>query len=121
MSVYTQDHAGALADVKAAGAAVTFTLENPGTLDEATGLYTSASSTTVSGYAVRDRGNPKTYESLSLKQSEAPTLFFTPSTFGSLPLPGYTVVWGSVTYTVRDVEPLAPDGTAIGAYVVVAR
>ena len=121
MSTYAPDHASALADVADAGAAVTFTSTNPGTLDEATGLYTSGTTTTTAGYAVRVRGTPKTYVALSLKESEAPTLLFTPTTYGSLPSLNATVAWGGVTYTVRDVEPVAPNGTAILARVVVAR
>lgn len=118
---YAPDHAGALADVKAAGAAVTFTFRNPGTYDEATGLFTSAGTSSVAGYAVRVRGNPKTYDRLSLKQSEAPTLLFTPNTYGALPQMDHVVTWNSIVYTVRDVEPVAPDGSAILAKIVVAR
>lgn len=121
MSVYTADHIDALSAVQESGMAVTFTYRNPGTLDAATGLYTGSSTTTVSGYAVRTRGNPKTYDRLTLKQSEAPSLFFVPSTFGALPLPGYEVTMGSVKYTVRDVDPVAPDGTALAARIVVSR
>lgn len=118
---FAPQHASALATVSRKGAAVTFTFKNPGTYDEATGLFSGASTTTITGSAVRVRGNPKTYDRLSLKQSEAPTLLFTPETYGSLPEMDYTVTWNSIVYTVRDVEPVAPDGTAILAKIVVAR
>lgn len=118
---YAADHAGAVADVQAAGARVTFTLSSPGTYTDATDAWTSATTTTVAGYAIRVGGNPVRYAELNLRQSEAPTLLFTPSTYGSLPALGSSVTWNSLVYTVRDVQPLAPDGTAILARVVVAR
>ena len=117
---FAVDHASAAADFTDAGA-VTFTREIAGTFDEATGLYSGASESTVVGRAYRVRGNPKTYDRLSLKQSEAPTLLFRPTTYGQLPLPDDKVTWSSVEYTVRDIEPVAPDGTAIIAKIVVAR
>lgn len=118
---YASDHAGALADVKAAGATVTFTLSSPGTYDAATDTYTSAVTTYVSGAAIRVAGNPLAYQALELIQSEAPTLLFTPTTYGSLPALQSAVTWGGATYTVRSVDPLAPDGTAILARIVVAK
>jgi hypothetical protein len=121
MANYAPDHAAALADVADAGADADFTFENPGTLDEATGLYTSASTTTVSGKAIQTKGESKTYDRLGLKQSEAPTLFWVPDTLGQLPLPDYRITWGSRNLVVRDVDPIAPDGTALAARVVVSR
>jgi hypothetical protein len=121
MANYAPDHAAALADVADAGADADFTFEDPGTLDEATGLYTSASTTTVSGKAIQTRGNPKTYERLSLKQSEAPSLFWVPDTLGQLPLPDYRITWGGRALVARDIDPIAPNGTAIAARIVVSR
>ena len=118
---YSEDHASALADVQDAGASVAFSLVSAGTHDPATDTWSGGSTTTVTGSAVRTAGNPERYKALELVESEAPTLFFTPDTYGSLPDQGSTVSWGGVTYTVRDVDPVAPDGTAIGAYVVIAR
>lgn len=121
MTAYAAEAAGALADIKAAGAAVTFSRRVPGTYDESTGLTSSSTLTSVAGYAMRVRGNPKTLDRLSLKESEAPTLLFAPSTSGSVPLPNDSVSWGGVTYIARDVDEVSPDGTAIIAKVVVAR
>lgn len=111
----------ALADVSEAGSAVTFTFASPGTYDEATDRYSGASSTTVAGHAIRIDGDPKKYEALELTQAEAVTLLFTSTTYGQLPALGAEVTWNSVAYWVRDVEPLAPDGTAIRARIVVTR
>jgi hypothetical protein len=118
---YTADHAGALADIQEAGSAVTFTFASPGTYTASTGLFAGDTTTTVTGAAIRVTGNPLRYQALGLTQTEAPTLLFAPTTYGSLPVLGASVVFGGVTYTVRDVEPLALDGTTIIANVVVAR
>ena len=101
--------------------AVTFTHSTPGTYDAATDTWGTPVTTTVTGEAVRVRGDPETYRALGLIQSENPTLLFTPATYGEAPEPGYTVEWSNVVYTVRDVNPVAPDGVMILARVVVSR
>lgn len=116
---YVSDHKGALADVKDAGAAVTFTLVT-NTYDAATDTSTSETST-VQGYAVRVNGDPKRYEALGLVEADAPTLLFVPTTFGEEPPLSARVTWGGVSYTVRDVAPLAPDGNSILSRCVVSR
>lgn len=120
MGNYASDHSDALATVADAGAAATFTLTSPGTYDESTGTWSTPTTSTVTGSAVEVGGDPDTYERLSLIRSSAPSLFFTPDTYGSLPTVGYTVTWGGVSYTVKDVLPLSPDGTAIAATILVA-
>lgn len=111
----------ALADVSEAGSAVTFTFANPGNYDEATDTYSGASSSTVAGFAIRIDGDPKRYEELELQQVDAVTLLFTPTTYGELPALGSHVTWNDIVYMVRDVEPVAPDGPAVRARVVVTR
>jgi len=118
---YTQQHASSHATLKRKGAAVTFTHASPGAYDATTDTHTSPASTTVAGYAIQDAGNPEQYKALDLIESEAPTLFFTPTTFGSLPALNDTVSWNSVTWFVRSILPIAPDGTAIAARIVVSR
>lgn len=120
MTKYAADHAGALADLTEAGAAVTFTRTTPGTYDAATDTHTAPVTSSVTGSAIKVSGRPKKYEALGLKESEAPTLLFAPTTYGSLPALGASVTFGGTTYTVRDVDSVAIDGTAIIAYVVVA-
>lgn len=120
MTKFAADHAGALADLAEAGASVTFTLTTPGTYDAATDTHSSPTTSTVTGSAIKVSGRPKKYEALGLRESEAPTLLFAPTTYGQLPALGASVAWGSATYTVRDVDSVAIDGTAIIAYVVVA-
>ena len=118
---YAPDHSGAYADLLADGAPVTFAFVTQGTYDPATDTFGAATTSTVTGAAIRVSGNPLRYSQLGLVQSESPTLLCAPTTFGSLPTLGATVTWGGTTYTVRDVEPLAPDGTAILFRAVVAR
>ena len=100
--------------------AVTFTRTTTTYTDPTTGATTVATSTVV-GQAMRVRGRPYTYQALSLIESEAPTLFFTPTTYGECPQPGDTVTWANIAYRVRDVDPIAPDGVVIAARIVVVR
>ena len=98
---------------------VTFTRTTQ-TYNPTTGVTTSATST-VAGHAIRVRGDTETYRALSLIQSEAPTLLFTPATYGEVPQPGDAVTWAHVDYRVRDVNPLEPDGVVILARVIIIR
>lgn len=118
---YATEHASALGQITDAGTAVTFTKVVPGEYDAATDTWTDDDDQTVSGYAIRVKGDPETYQSLGLVEHEAPTLLFAPTTYGDLPALGATVAWGGEAYTVKNVDPLAPDGTAIIARVVVQR
>lgn len=103
----------------------TFTRTNPGTYDPETGLYSSASTSTITGSAIMVRGKPQRYEALGLNLATMPSLLFTPddyqlSAFSSdFVQPGDTVSWRGVTYTVQDVEPIAPDGVVIMARIIV--
>lgn len=81
----------------------------------------TVTSSEIVGVAVRVEGNPITYQRLGLVESEAPTLCFSPRTYGETPAPGDKITWGQVQYTVRDVNPLAPDGVTILAHLVIAR
>lgn len=103
------------------GAAVTFTLTSPGIEDPEAGTWSSGSTSTVTGYASRVRGDVERYQALNLIEAEAPTLEFAPDTYGDLPALNSSVSWGGVSYFVRDIDPVAPDGSVISARVIVAR
>jgi hypothetical protein len=120
---YAADHAGALADLRADGAAVTFTLSSGGAHDPATGLFTApATASTVTGVAVQVAADPKTYARLGLLESEAVSLLTATDTFGESIALGSRFTWGGQTYTVREVGyGAAPAGTAIVSTVVGAR
>lgn len=117
---YQTEHADALADVKEAGAAVTFTKTVVTGYDETTGVQTTGT-VTVAGYAIRRPGKLETYERLGLIESAAPTLFFVPETYGEEPPLGASCSWGGQQHTAADVLPLEPDGEAIAARVVIKR
>jgi hypothetical protein len=102
---YTTDHASALADVKAAGAAITFTL----------------GATTVAGYAIPIGGMPKQYRSSRLVEGQGPVLFFVPTTYGQRPPLNALGTWNAKEYAVKSEEPFDPDGTAIFSYVALDR
>ena len=105
MTKYGTDHAGAYADIKNAGAEVSFRKKT----------------TTVSGSALQIRGDPEEYEALKLVQKEALTLLFVAETYGDSPLLGAFCEWGELRYQVEASRKLAPDGTAVLSRVIVSR
>lgn len=118
---YAQTHANALRLVTRKGSPITFTLTSPGTLDPATDHFSGATVTSVSGSAVQDNGDPEQYAQMGLTMSDPRTLWFEPTTYGQEPPLSATCVWGTTTYTVKNVRTTSPDGTMIGCYVVVSR
>jgi len=97
---YSREHADALADISAAGEAVTFG--------------------SVSGFAIEVPGNPAKYTALSLIGDDAPTLLFVPTEQGYLPDLGEACTWAGSRWTARDITPLAIDGTPIMARIVIS-
>jgi len=95
------------------------------TSDASSGAVTLVTST-VTGSAMQVRGNPQRYRDLGLTLSTMPTLLFTPTSYNlraftdEFVMPGDTVDWCGVTYTVKDVDPVAPDGVVILARIVVS-
>lgn len=122
MSVYTGDHAFALAELAANGAPVTFTRTAEG-YDPATDLVTPTT-TAVSGQAIQVRMGGMAIErfrALGLVIEDARRLLFAPTTLGAQPIVGDRVTWSGDALTVRDVEVLAPAGDTILVYVTVGR
>lgn len=120
---YVSEWADALADVAEAGAPVSFSdPSSGGTYNTDVGTMDGTAPVTVTGKAVRVRGNPLRYQALSLIESSAPTLLFVPDIYGQLPTLDMSVPWAGETYNVKDVSPIDPDGLgAIAAKIVVAR
>lgn len=117
---YAQDHADALADIREAGASVTFTRETPSpAYDPETGVMGGFSSTTIPGYAIEVPADPIRYRELNLVVGTMPTLLFAPNTYGATPAPGDTLTWAGQAMAVKHVKPLRLDGTTIIADVVV--
>lgn len=81
--------------------------------------------TTITGNAMQVRGDPRRYKALGLTLTTMPTLFFTPTDYGleangeAFVQPGDTVQWGSRTFTVKDVDPIAPDNVIIAGRIVI--
>lgn len=102
-----------------AKARVTFTKTSK-TETESTGAL-SSTSTTVAGTASEEKADPRRYERLALVGYQARTLIFVPDTAGEVPGLGSTCTWGGEKFTVRDPQPIAPNGTAIASSVVISR
>lgn len=117
---YLGDHAGALADVTAAGARVVFTSRRR-TAEDAAGVSAALMITTVTGYAIEDDGDAEEYTRLGLTTGEAPRLFVVATPYGPIPPVGATVLWGGVPYMVRSSKPFRPAGQAVFTYVIIAR
>ncbi len=92
------------------------------TYDPETGVLTEVEST-ITGAAIRVRGDPLRYQALGLSLTENPTLFFVPDTYGAEPEPGDEVVWpvNGTKYKIEDVDPIAPDGVLIAARIAIGR
>lgn len=121
-SIYVADHADALADIQEAGAAADFVLSSAGTYDPATDTHTAPGTTTVSGYAIEDEGDPEEYDRLSLVSQIPATLIWCPVTFGAVPALDSVVSWGGHAWTLRARKPLvAPDGNQWLLHLVVIR
>ena len=69
MTKYAAEHSGAYADIKDAGAEVSFTKKT----------------TIVSGVALQVKGDPEEYEALKLIEKAALTLLFVAETYGDSP------------------------------------
>lgn len=119
-SKYATEWASALADVKAAGAAIAFAAKLAGTYVPATDSWTPTASTPVAGYAIQQEPDTDKFGALSLIAATSAILFFVPSTIGQLPALGASCTWGAQTYTVRDLAPVAVDGVAIAATITVS-
>lgn len=116
---YAAKHAKAHAKVLAAGFAITWSGETRSDYNPETGAST-LTITTVVGVAIRDKGDPKVYDRLGLIESDAPTLLFVADTAFEVPELGMTGTMAGVKYTVRDVNPIAPGGSAIMTKLVVS-
>lgn len=98
---------------------ITFT-RTTRTEDPLTGVVTTVI-TTITGSAIQVHGVPQRYRDMGLVLATMPTLLFTPTTYGERPMPGDTCVWplGGETFTVKDVDPIAPDGVMIMGRVII--
>ena len=105
MTKYAAEHSGAYADIKDAGAEVSFRKK----------------AMTVSGVALQVKGDPEEYEALKLIEKATLTLLFVAETYGEFPPLGAFCEWGELRYQVEAIRKLAPDGTAVLSRVIVSR
>lgn len=110
---YAADHASALADIRESGAAVSFSVRNPGVPDPLTGLSTGGGTSSVAGHGLQLPGNQERYRDLQLVSFMAITLLFAASTYGEKPAIGSTFDFMGSTWTVKAIDPFAPDGTPV--------
>lgn len=113
---FATDHAGALADLREDGAAVTFSTGTPGAYDAATDTFGAPTAASVTGYAIQTApkaGEEEQFRALGSALDRRVMLLVAPTTYGGTVSPGARVTWASVDYTVAFVTAVAPDGTTI--------
>jgi len=115
----TSLHSRMVSLVSRKGTRVTVAREATGAYDPATDTFEDSTFRYVTGLAMRIDGDPTRYETLGIKQTDAPTLVFVPDAAGTMPTPGSTLAFASVVYTVRDVDVIAPQGIALFARLIV--
>ena len=99
----------------------TRTIQN---IDPLTGAATPVVST-ISGEGILVRGNPQRYRDLGLVLATMPTILLTLNGYPlkaftpEFVLPGDVTTLNGVVMTVKDVDPVAPDGFVIVARIVV--
>jgi hypothetical protein len=119
---YAPEHAGALADVRGAGVAITFDSLDLGAESNDGRFEGVPVATTMSAFATEEGGDPKEYERLGLTPLESPRLFVVCQTYGDIPPLNSKLTFGpGAPYTVRSVKPYRPDGIAIFSYVIISR
>lgn len=115
MSQYDGISTRALATITRKGAAVTF----PGTgtaatYDPATGTWSGGvPGADVTGRAVQIDSDPDRFAALGLVLVNPVTLLVAASGLTVTPAPNMPMTWASKTYTIRDVDAVAPSGDPI--------
>jgi hypothetical protein len=73
------------------------------------------------GTAFQDKPDRRQYAALTLVESRSLTLFYIPNEGQPLPALRSTVVFGGEMFSVVAADPVAPDGSAFAASLVVTR
>ena len=117
MGTYAGIRSTAASLIAAKGAAVTLSRVSAGTYDPTTNTATGGSTTDYAVVAVAKKGNalrdPERFARLGLQRTASVTLLVAAQGLAITPQDGDRIGWGGVTYTVREVEPVAPDGAGI--------
>lgn len=121
---YTDLHAAALAAIAREGFAITFSKDSTSGYDAPTDTAAdpAASTSAIAGFAKWiPGGKPTQKDGDTAVETASPKLLFIPTTLGDEPLLNAVCSIDSVPYALETVDPIAPDGAAIGAYLTVAR
>lgn len=110
---YASEAADALTDIQDAGAPVTFPSGSPPVYDAATDTWSADTRGTASSYALQVKSDPDRLAALGLVLANPVTLLVAASGLAVTPAPGMAMTWAGLTYTIKLVEAVAPDGTAI--------
>lgn len=123
---YASRHDALIGSVVLNGGPITFSVpESSATsYDSATDTSSSPPNPTliVGSFQFLDaKGAPVAYTPNTTSETASPVMLFVPATIGQLPGPSATATVAGVDYVVQSVNPIAPDGVPIAAYVTVAR
>lgn len=111
-TAYLSEQKSAAKDIKKAGAPVTFARGKQTYNDSDSSL--SGTEVSASSYAIRTKGNPVRLAALNLKLVQPVTLLVAAFYLAAfVPLPDDKMTFGGVVYTIKDIDPVAPDGAAI--------
>lgn len=118
MSVYDGVATRALRTITAKGAAVTFPGANVGgsapVYDPATDTFSGGSAgAQVVGRAVQIESDPDRFRALNLVLVNPVTLMIAAAGLAVTPALGMQFAWAGITYTIKDKDEVAPDGTPI--------
>lgn len=123
MNTYAQDAADALLDIQDAGGIVTFPGAITGTApvyDSATGQWSGGTpGSDATAPAVEIPGDPDRMAALKLVLVNPVTLMVAASGLAVALAPSMLMVWGGVSYSIKDVEPLRPDGVTTIFFTVI--
>lgn len=113
MSQYTAIAQRTLALIRRKGAAVTFTTVTGRVYNDTTGTWTGGDPVIATGVAVQSEDDPVRFSALNLTLVDPITLTVAAHGLSTVPAPNMALSWAGVTYTVKNVEAVAPDGVAI--------
>jgi hypothetical protein len=112
-SIYAATAQRALATIRKKGAPFTLTTASGRVYDPDLGTWTGGAPVVATGYAVQDEDDPMRFSALSLTLVDPVTLLAAAFGLAVVPAPNMALTWAGVIYTVKNVEAIAPDGTAI--------
>lgn len=102
-----------LATIKRKGGPVTFPGGGAPVYDPATDTWSGGAASAAVGRAVQVPGDPDRMSAMGLVLVNPVTLLVAAAGLAIVPTPGGTFTWAGKTYTIKFVEPVAPDGAAI--------